>query len=601
MDSSMQTTLEASINPIILYYDKYVECSGNRFFPSTQLLGFLFNSFSAEFRSMGEIDTKPIESVQVAISLFDERKDSPTKSDELEERDVESLLKDLASVKVQLEVKDLAYKQALLKLDRYQKTQDELSTLLKHADSVKIKYIDECKESNIRINQLESTIKEMPDKLLKFENVQKQLSHVTNEYMTSKGQVLNMETQLDVLRRAKVESTMQVEAIETALREEKLKTEELMMNISQLNDTIFHMQMKAHEVVEENTETQSAKKVVAEAEAQLECIEKLEKDLLEKSILTDLLQLELKQANEQYSCSQKVASDAIHELNKLKEEMEQQQRKNLDPATYITSLETQLEKSKTGLTNADEVGRLNTDVDSMRAELEKIRIEMIETRERDTEAQVEIALLKSELHKGRSKLAAVEAAEARAQSEKSALYRAVHELALEAEEAKKENRKLKETMKLLNESQSEELVETGEFKANYEESEGGMEVRVTMSRKEYDSLIEKAERTDQVVELMHENEQELKNLKKELEAVTSKIGEHRTRAEQAISRAEAAEKAKVELEEQKRKWKEHKERRMAAIAELREESYSKDYITSYKHDNAITNYQPLGKVLNMKF
>lgn len=34
------------------------------------------------FASMGEIDTKPIESVQVAISLFGERKDdSPTKNE----------------------------------------------------------------------------------------------------------------------------------------------------------------------------------------------------------------------------------------------------------------------------------------------------------------------------------------------------------------------------------------------------------------------------------------------------------------------------------------------------------------------------------------
>ncbi|XP_022889820.1 putative WEB family protein At4g17210 isoform X2 [Olea europaea var. sylvestris] len=564
-----------------------------------KFLGFLLPIFS-----MGEIDTKPIESVQVAISLFDERKDSPTKNDEIEkEREVESLLKDLASVKVQLEVKDLAYKQAILKLDRYQKTQDELSTLLKNADSVKIKYIDECKKSNLCMNQLESTMKEMSDKLLEFENVQKQLSHVKNECMTSQEQVLNMETQLDGLRRAKVESTTQVEAMETALREEKLKTEELLMNVSQLNDTIFHMQMKAHEVDEENTETQLAEKVVLEAEAQLECTKKLEKELLEKSILTDLLQLELKQANEQCSCSQKVASDAINELNELKEEMEQRRRKNLDPAAYITSLETELEKSKTELTNAnEEVGWLNADVERMRAELEKNRTKVIETGERDTEVtQVEIALLKSELQKGRSKLAAVEAAEARAQSEKSALYHAVHELALEAEEAKNENRKLKEIIKLANESKSEELVEKGELKANYEESEGGMEIRVTISRNEYENLIEKAERTVQVVELMYENEQELKHLKKELEAVTLKIGEHRTRAEQAISRAEAAEKAKVQLEEQKRRWKEHKERRKAAIAELREESYSKDYIASYKHDNDITNYQPLGKVLNMKF
>ncbi|CAI9767282.1 unnamed protein product [Fraxinus pennsylvanica] len=581
-----------------------MESSCHLFSPTADFLNFLnpvfatgFYAFSG-FASMGEIDTKPIESVRVAISLFGESKDSPTakKNDqELEkEREVESLLKEYASVKVQLEAKDLAYKQALLKLDHYQKTQHELSTLLKNSDSVKIKYIDEYKESNTRINQLESTIKEISDKLLEFENVQKQLSHVTNEYMTSQGQILKTET-LDAL--IKFESTKQVEAMENALLEEKLKTEELLRNISKLNETIFHLQLKAHEVEE------------VEAEAQLECTEKLsaivddfEKQLLEKSILTDLLQLELEQANELYSCSQKIAADAIHELNELKEEMEQQQRKSLDPATYITSLETEFERSKMELRNAnEEVGRLNGDVESMMAELEKIRTEMAVNRERDTEVQVEISLLKSELHKGKSKLAAVEAAEARAQSEKSALYHAVQELALEAEEAEKENRELKEIMKLANEhTKSMELVE-GELKAKYEETGGGMEVHVTISRKEYEVLIKKAQHVDQVVEPIHSNEQELKTSKKELEAAILKIGELRARAEQAISRAEAAEKAKVELEEQKRRWKEHQERRKAALAELREESYSKDYITSYKHDNVIANYQPLGKVLNMKF
>ncbi|KAL2486207.1 Uncharacterized protein Adt_30963 [Abeliophyllum distichum] len=202
---------------------------------------------------------------QDTISLLD-----PKIQESEKEIEVESLLKDLASVKVQLEVKDLAYKQALLKLDHYQKTQDELSTLLNNSDSVKIKYINVCKESNIRMNELESNIKEMSDKLQEFENVQKQLSHVTNEYTTSQGQVLNMETELDALRRAKVESTMQVEAMETALQEEKLKTEELLRNIAELNETIFHLQLNAHEVDKENTEIQLATKIVVEAEAQLE-------------------------------------------------------------------------------------------------------------------------------------------------------------------------------------------------------------------------------------------------------------------------------------------------------------------------------------------
>ena len=81
---------------------------------------------------------------------------------------------------------------------------------------------------------------------------------------------------------------------------------------------------------------------------------------------------------------------------------------------------------KIKLKNAnEEVGHLNCDVEMLTGELEKTKIEVDEIRERENEAQVEIAPLKSELHKGRSRIAAAEAAEARAESVKSGLYLAV--------------------------------------------------------------------------------------------------------------------------------------------------------------------------------
>ncbi|KAF3963274.1 hypothetical protein CMV_012329 [Castanea mollissima] len=73
---------------------------------------------------MGEVDTKPIEPVQIALSLFgdkgEQRKSRPTSRDESEnEKELEGFSKDLANYKVQLDAKDAAYKQALLKLDYY--------------------------------------------------------------------------------------------------------------------------------------------------------------------------------------------------------------------------------------------------------------------------------------------------------------------------------------------------------------------------------------------------------------------------------------------------------------------------------------------------
>lgn len=84
----------------------------------------------------------------------------------------------------------------------------------------------------------------------------------------------------------------------------------------------------------------------------------------------------------------------------------------------------ELNQFKIKLKNAnEEVGRLNCDVEMLTGELVRTKIEVDEIRGRENEAQVEIALLKSEVHKGRSKIAAAKATEARAESIKSGLYR----------------------------------------------------------------------------------------------------------------------------------------------------------------------------------
>ncbi|KAK9996148.1 hypothetical protein SO802_020834 [Lithocarpus litseifolius] len=138
--------------------------------------------------NMAEVDTKPIEPVQVALSLFgdkgEQRKSRPTSKSDKEcenEKELEDLSKDLANYKVQLDAKDAAYKQALLKLAHYQKTADELSNLLKISEIERELCIDECREAETRINELESKVKEMGDQLVETAKIREQLSHVLSE------------------------------------------------------------------------------------------------------------------------------------------------------------------------------------------------------------------------------------------------------------------------------------------------------------------------------------------------------------------------------------------------------------------------------------
>ncbi|XP_027169153.1 WEB family protein At1g12150-like [Coffea eugenioides] len=594
---------------------------------------------------MAEIDTKSIESVQAAISLFggenDQRKNRPICKEELDkENELENLLKDLANVKVQLEAKDSAYKQALLKLDHYQKTSDELSTLLKNSELEKDTLTNDCKESRICIGELESTVKEMANQIAESVNIREQLSHVLIELKDTQGQLLTSEIELAAAKDAKFEFLTKLEVVETAFSLEKLKTDELLRHVTELNETIMHLKMAAAEaedeknavISEKEEEIQLAEAAVTQIQQQLESVTEqlelthyLEKQFLDKSALVDSLQAELQKANALHSSSEKVAFDALCELNQLKADLELKEEKNMGQAVYITLLENELKELKMEHSKANEdILRLVRNAEEMRRELEKTTGEMTEASEKENEAQVEIAKLKAELHKGRSKIAAAVAAEERAKTEKSAVYAALQQLAVEAEEAKQKYRQLKASGKLPEESgsffpfkiQHEYSTQSREdsnceSKAGNEESDNmKTDVQVTILKEEYESLVKKAKQADTFLKPGLEDSHQSENLKKELEIATGKIAEFRMRAEQAISRADAAERAKLELEEQIKKLKERKARRKAALTALREVSVSKEIkevsssketSNTFRYYNGPKVYQPLGKVLNMKF
>ncbi|XP_075112775.1 uncharacterized protein LOC107820750 isoform X2 [Nicotiana tabacum] len=511
------------------------------------------------------------------------------------EKDIGSVLKDLANLKIQVEAKDSAHKQALVKLDHHENTADELCSLLMSSELEKEIYMIECRGLRIHVVELESRIQEMADQMLESVKMREQLSHAIGELNATQGELLVAERELVAARDAKLEALTQVEVMESALSMEKLKTEELLRNVSKLNESVSRLSMTATETEENTTllyergaelelEAANAKEEVEFLRNQLEIMQDLENELLDKSALIDSLRIELQQVNELHVSSEKATSDAVSEVKKLKDDMELQERKNWDQSGYISLLESELRQLKGELNKANqEAARANANVGTISIELEQFKKEMVETREKESEAQVEIAFLQSELHKGRSKIAAAEVADSVAKSEKSALHLALQQLALEAEEAKKENKRLKEASKDSEETQNEESEEPKEKAKAY----------ITIPREEYEQLIKKKEP-------VYDEPNEIQALKKELKTATVKISELRTRAEQAISRAEAAEKGKATLEDQIKRWKEHKERKKAALAALREESISKE-IAEYKADITPKTLQPLGKVLKMKF
>lgn len=240
---------------------------------------------------------------------------------------------------------------------------------------------------------------------------------------------------------------------------------------------------------------------------------------------------------------------------------------------YIELLESELTQLKVEVTLKDE-SKLN--------QLEEMRSELEEICNRENEAQVEIALLKAELHKGRSKAAAAEVAELKAKGEKAAAYFALQEMAIESQEIKKEYQRLQ---------YEQEEIEFQDSNSDHE---------ITISLEEYEMLVKKSEEARLEVQIVEsKSQQELESLKKDLESSLAKVSEFRTRAEQAATRAEVAELANAALEEQIKGWKEQKQRRRAAFAALRAESMSKSSRSFEYEDNSKT-YMPLGKFLKMR-
>lgn len=553
----------------------------------------------------------------------------------------------MANYKVQLEAKDAAYMQALLKLQHHQDTADELSTQLQNIEIERDEYIRECKEARTRGDELESKAKEMADQLSETAKIGEQLMHVFSELKATQAELFSLETDLARARDSELKALTQAEMMETAFTMEQERTEELVRHVADLNEAIFMSKDAAMEAEneklamfsEKDAEIELATQAALKAQEQLEdmrkqteTIHELENQLLTKSEYIKMLQLEIKEVSEQLSLSEKAASDAIDNLKLVQEELDVKERKNLDQEGLIESLEMELNRLKLELMNANEVAnRVKVNVEILTGQLQEAKTEIDEIKERESNALVEIALLESELHRGRSKIAAADAAEARTENMKSGMYLAIQQLAIEAENAKKENRILKQGGDGVDEEtdieefQDAEATEIEELKAGEDherrKEEDGDQV-ITISLKEYEYLIEKSEKSGQVPLSLEEgfgfsrqsslsateDKSELERLKKELEAATEKVAQFRNRAEQAATRADLAEIAKAGLEDQIRRWREHREKRKAALAALREVAAPKEYgyhaPREFRHpvyDEIEKENPPLGKVLNLKF
>ncbi|KEH31977.1 putative transcription factor bZIP family [Medicago truncatula] len=491
---------------------------------------------------VGEIDTTPIEPVRHGVSLFDDKGDNKKflpRNKRDYEKEIEDLTTELASYKVQLEAKHVAHIKALLKPEQNQKMIQELSTLLKNSDIERNKYVNEHSEGRASSkDELESMMKEMADLRLETVKVRDQLSHVLSELKSTQRELLNKDTDIFAARDSELNAVTKAEQLENELKMEKEQKEELLHQVNELNERVHRSKLAAIKVEKQNIGMLYQKD--EEIQLATKDNDQAQQEIVDMRKNIDMLHgLQNKQmVDETLTLSEDSPSNAIKDLYN---DIEQKERYIMDQSSCIDRLEMELNQLKNELTSAkEEINELNINNESLTSELHRTKEELKTNKERDIDAQVEIALLKSHLQE----------------------YRLAYKDGYITDHSK------------------------GEAEENNDS--------ITISLEDYNYMIKEVQKGNK-----KGNQIELALMKKELENASLKISEMRTRAEQAISRAELAENGKAALEDKIRRHREHRLRKKAALTALREESTPKPFTPSTSYGTP-SMYQPLSKVLNIK-
>ncbi|KAJ0973792.1 hypothetical protein J5N97_015757 [Dioscorea zingiberensis] len=583
-------------------------------------------------RRMTETDAT-FESGHASLSLSKDDSDPKTiyasDNEELKKEEEQGFLMDS---NMQMEMQELTDMQAHPEIEDCHKTVEELSTLLNISEAERNKYVEESRKTQVIIAKLEAENMMINCKLAESGEALDKFAHVVDELKVTKEELLQKLAELVVAEESKISALREAELMGKAMNMEKEKNKELFVHITELKEALrvsnravvdaeekkaaFFAGIESELLIATDAALQSQEQI-KDMRKQLEMRKGLENDLFEKNIRIDYLQLELKQEKELNGSVAKAASDAIEELKKLISNMEVVEKTDFEKQTCIVSLQGDVEKLEEELRSAREEAKdLNHQIEKLNADIQTMKGEMSKSSERELGLEVQIATLKSELHKGRSQIASAEAAEARARSSLSGLYLAVQQLAIEAEKAKNELRISK------HEAHDNEVgIEGKDMTAESSELCSVTSV-ITISVQEYESLIQKAERANVIIQSTPKDEPHFMELEKtsdvdavkqELESANATINELRLSLEVAIRRAEVAEEAKALVEHYLRKQREKHRRRRSASGTPEEENSIVDdtpILPSSKarpggsvarvgrsttlNDNKNKNYVPLG-------
>ncbi|XP_039781441.1 uncharacterized protein LOC120648867 [Panicum virgatum] len=235
---------------------------------------------------MAEIDTRPLDSVQAAVSIFDRGGEQSRLGPDRNEEEIAILTKELAICKLQLEVRESQHKQATLKIEALEKAVRELSD----------RYEKDCMDAHMRIAQLEA------------ENIaiMSRQAEADAERGALRAELAAVRAQLDEARASVAFVLREVEAMETRAILERESTKDALVRILLLNETVLSSAVAAIRAEEERSvffqeatlQLVNSDRNLEVVRRQTEMMERMEAEWLVKTVEVEYLRSQLQQIKE---------------------------------------------------------------------------------------------------------------------------------------------------------------------------------------------------------------------------------------------------------------------------------------------------------------
>uniref|UniRef100_A0A0E0KAD4 Uncharacterized protein n=1 Tax=Oryza punctata TaxID=4537 RepID=A0A0E0KAD4_ORYPU len=233
---------------------------------------------------MAEIDTRPLGSVRAALTHFQQRTDHHSRfSPDRNLQEIENLTKELASCRMQLEVKENEKIQANLKLESLQNAMQELSG-----------------ELDDRIAQLEADNGMFT----------RQQSEASEECKALRDELTVVRDELDAVRSSNAFLLREIEMMETRMILEKESIKDSLNHVLQINESVLSSAVAAIRAEEERSVFfQEITLEFLDSDKNREMIESLESEVMAKTVEIAYLQSELQQVKEHCISSEIIAGN----------------------------------------------------------------------------------------------------------------------------------------------------------------------------------------------------------------------------------------------------------------------------------------------------